>query len=77
MAIYRMTQSSCLGPAELARVTKAYEDTLRALGLVDRADPLTEIIAKRIIETAQTGELDSERICEHVIAGLGKSRKVS
>jgi hypothetical protein len=37
-------------------VTAAYEDRLRALGLVDRNAPVTEIVAKKITEIAQTGE---------------------
>jgi hypothetical protein len=34
-------------------MTVAYEDVLRELKLADRADPLTEMIAKKIIELAQ------------------------
>ena len=41
-----------------------------ALGLADRSDPLTEIIAKKIIERAQTGELDAVRLCEDVLDEL-------
>jgi hypothetical protein len=32
--------------------------------LVERTDPCTEIIARKIIECAQTGERDPERLCE-------------
>ena len=34
------------------------------LGLKDRNDLLTEIIAKQIVEIAQTGERDPEQICD-------------
>jgi hypothetical protein len=37
-------------------MTAAYEDVLRILGLSNRTDPLTEIVAKKIIEISQTGE---------------------
>ena len=40
----------------------AYERTLQALKLNDRLDPLTETIARHIIEIAQTGERDPARI---------------
>jgi len=70
-------RGAAFGPSELALVTKAYEDTLRALGLTDRADPLTEIIAKRIMEIAQSGEMDPERIRDRVIASLGAPKKSS
>jgi hypothetical protein len=33
------------------------------LGLKDRYDPLTESVAKLIIEVAQTGEKNPETIC--------------
>jgi hypothetical protein len=40
----------------------AYEDCLRTLKLSDRSDPVTEILAKKIIEIAQTGIRDSARL---------------
>ena len=49
----------------------AYEGALRVLGLADRTDPITEIIAKKIIEVAQTGERDPLRIQARAIAELG------
>jgi hypothetical protein len=52
----------------------ACEHACAALGLVDRTDPLTEIIAQKIIERAQAGELDAVRLCEAVLEELrGKS----
>jgi len=39
-------QNSPLGPDEIAVLTEAYEATLRKLGLVDRNDPITEIIGR-------------------------------
>jgi hypothetical protein len=32
---------------------KAFEETLAILGLVDRADPLVELVAKKVIEIGQ------------------------
>jgi hypothetical protein len=70
MGINRMTRGPLFDDGELAGVIRAYEDALRVLGLADRADPLTEIIARRIIEIVRSGELNPERICERAIAGL-------
>lgn len=50
MAIYRILQNSPLGPEEIARLSTAYEQALRTIGVKDRNDPLTELIAKKIIE---------------------------
>jgi len=49
----------------------AYEGALSVLGLADRTDPITEIIAKKIIEVAQSGERDPLRIRARAIAELG------
>jgi hypothetical protein len=70
MAIYRLLQKSAFGPDEIERMTTAYEDALRVLGLTDRADRLTEILAKKIIAIAQTGERDPTRICANAVAAI-------
>jgi len=70
MTIYRLLQKSAFGPEEIERMTTAYEDALRVLRLTDRADPLTEILAKKIIEIAQTGERDPARICANAVAAI-------
>jgi len=62
MAIYRILQNSPLGPEEIAKLTDAYERTLRAFGLVDRNDPITELIAKKIIELAQRGVREAKQL---------------
>jgi hypothetical protein len=71
MAIHRLLQKAVYGPTEIAAMTAAYENTLRALGLVDRRDPVTEIIAKKIIEIARTGERDPQRLSALAIEQLG------
>jgi hypothetical protein len=71
VAIYRLLQNSAFGPEEVDRMTTAYEDALRILGLSNRSDPLTEIVAKKIIEIAQTGERDPSGICTQAISDLG------
>jgi len=63
VAIYRLLQKSAFGPEDTKRMADAYELALASLGLRDRNDPLTEIIAQHIFEIAQTGEKDPKRIC--------------
>jgi hypothetical protein len=55
MAIYRLFKSIAMGPEQISILSEAYEQTLRTLCLVDRNDPITEMIAKKIIEIGQTG----------------------
>ena len=56
MPIRRLLENHVFGPDEITVLTTAFEDTLRALRLADRADPVTEIIARKIIELAEQGE---------------------
>jgi hypothetical protein len=71
MAIYRLFQNSPLGPEEISRLSEAYERTLRTLSLVDRNDPITEMIAKKIIEIGQTGVKEPAQISQLAIKDLG------
>jgi hypothetical protein len=68
MAIHRLLQNAVFGPDQIASMTEAYENALRTLGLVD---PVTEIVAKKIIEIAQTGERDPLRLAALTIQQLG------
>lgn len=70
MAIYRILQNSPLGPEAIARLTMAYEQALRTIGVKDRDDPLAELIAKKIIEIGQTGLKDPEQICIRAVEAL-------
>jgi hypothetical protein len=70
MAIYRLLQHSPLGPEEIAVLTDAYERTLRKLGLVDRNDPVTELIARKVIELGQRGVRDAKNLAELAIKEL-------
>jgi hypothetical protein len=71
MAIYRLLQNSPLGPEEIAVLTDAYERTLRKLRLVDRTDPITEMIAKKVVEMAQRGVREAQQISDMTIKELG------
>lgn len=58
MTIHRLLQHSAFNQDDIDRMVAAYEHCLQTLDLVDRSDPITERIAKQIIEIAQTGERD-------------------
>jgi hypothetical protein len=51
-------------------LSTAFEEALRELKLVDRTDPATLLVAKRIIELAQQGERDPIRLREGAIKGI-------
>ncbi|WP_312015504.1 hypothetical protein [Bradyrhizobium manausense] len=71
MPIYRLLQNLPMGPEEINRITTAYERALRGIGIVDRKDPLAEMLAKKIIEIAQTGVKDPAQISDMAIKELG------
>jgi hypothetical protein len=49
-------------PDTVARLDVAYRSALEQLGLVDREDGMTLMIARRIIDIAAQGERDPERM---------------
>jgi hypothetical protein len=62
LAIYRIFQQRVFEPESLICMAKAYEDALVALQLKNRQDPITEFVAKKIVEIAETGERDPNRL---------------
>lgn len=62
MAIYKLLKDSPLEPELIRRLEAAYEKTLRTIGLVDRDDPITEMVGRKIIEIAQTGVQDPAQL---------------
>jgi hypothetical protein len=70
VAIYRLLQKSAFGPEDIQLLATAYEDALRALKLNDRDDPITQLVAKRSIEAAQTGLRDPDSLCATAIKDL-------
>jgi hypothetical protein len=69
-----MLRTAAFSPEDNQRLATAYEDALRALHLVNRDDPVTDIIARRIIDVAKTGERDSKRLCALAIKDLSASK---
>lgn len=74
MATYLKLQTHGMGPKAVTSVPKAYEHALRALCVKDRDDPLTEMIAKKIIKIAQTGISDPAEISALAIKELIEMR---
>ena len=74
MAIYRLIASGTFDPDVIKVMTAAYERALSELRLTDRNDPLTELIAKSIINVTATGERDPGKIKERALNALGVRR---
>jgi hypothetical protein len=76
MAIYRLIAIGTFGPDEIKAMAAAYEAALGNLNL-DREDPLTELIAKSIVNVTATGERDPETIKERALNALGIRRSAA
>jgi hypothetical protein len=73
MAIYRMIRESVFEPEAIERMTAGYEHALKVLELTDRQDPITELVAWKIIAVAEVGEPDVDRLCQRALEALGMS----
>lgn len=74
MAIYKLIANGAFGPDEIRVMTQAYEAALIDLGIRNRDDPITELIAKSILNVAATGERDAALVKERAINALGIRR---
>jgi hypothetical protein len=64
-ALDRLLQKSAMTAEEIGRLRKAYEVTLRGIGVEDRDDPLAEIV-----EAGQAGLTDPAEISSLVVERL-------
>ena len=74
MAIYRLIANGSFEPEQIEVMTTAYEAALLDLGLVDRDDPTTEIVARAIVNIASRGERDPTAIKKRALNALGVSQ---
>jgi len=70
MPVYPLFRRSAFEPDAINAMEAAFEAALRELGVTDRADPLAETVAKQIIELAQRGERDPERLRAQTVNSL-------
>ena len=74
MAICRLIAIGSFGPDEIKVMTAAYEDALIDLRVANRDDPITELIAKAIVNVTATGERDPILVKQRAINALGVRR---
>jgi hypothetical protein len=67
MPIRRLLAGSKLGTDEIEILTRAFDKALRLLQLVDRNDPLTEMVARKIIEAGAGAIRDPAEIAKRAI----------
>jgi hypothetical protein len=74
MTIRRLLKDDKLAePHEVERLYTAYQDVLRSLHLVDRNDPVAEIVAKTVIEIGATGVREPSEISKIAVKRLASA----
>jgi hypothetical protein len=71
MTMQRLLKDTTFGPEEIERLVTAYEETLRALGLKNRSDPITQLVAEKIIAVGRLGIEDPAEISKVALKELG------
>lgn len=71
MTISRFLKDGSVRPQDLALLDEAYRLTLRKLNLVDRGDPITEMVARQVIQAGRTGAQSAAEVTEIAIKNLG------
>ena len=72
MPINRLLKESKLTSQEIERLNEAFNLALRELHLVDRNDPICELIARKIIEIGADVTRDPQQIAAQAVKDLGR-----
>ena len=70
MPIRGMLSETTFNPEQIGELVAAFESVLADLRLVDRTDPVTELVARAIIDCAKTGEFDRVKLHDCAIAAV-------
>ena len=74
--IDRLLEPGVFQPEEVAALACVFNDVLDMLRLVDRTDPVTTMVAKMLIDLAQNGERDPDRLKQLTIEAFrGKANQ--
>ena len=57
-------------PEDAKVLISVFEDPLKTLGLVDRDDPATLLVAQKVMEAAKSGQRNPERLRSCVLASF-------
>ncbi len=67
MPITPFLAGQAFGPEAIQTMSDAYLRACKRLGLSDRADPATELVALRVIHLAQRGILDTDALLKRTL----------
>jgi hypothetical protein len=70
MPIYELLRHTAFEPEHIEAMARAFELVCSELELKDPSDPLCELVAHKVIECAQRGSRDPERLTRLVLSAL-------
>jgi hypothetical protein len=68
--LHPLFQNCSFDPEEVTAVNRAYDLACRTLQNIGQLEVDREIIARGILQAAESGERDSHKLCERAIHGL-------
>lgn len=71
MPIDRLVKAGKVKPEDSERLSRALALALSYLSLVDRQDPICEIVAQKIVEIDRAGTRDPDEIAKLAVKQLG------
>jgi hypothetical protein len=71
MPINRLLKEADYKPEEIDRMNRAFALALSHLGLLDRNDPICQLVASKIVDIYDAGTREPERIAKLAVALLG------
>jgi hypothetical protein len=74
MAIYKLIANGSFGPDEIEVMKSAYEAALINVGVTDRDDLITDLIAKAIVNVTASGERNPKEVMDRALNALGVRR---
>jgi hypothetical protein len=77
MPLHRYLEGAVFGPDDLKVMTAAFEAALLKLGLSNRQDRVTELVARKVISLAKQGERDPERLCDGAVSSFSGDESAS
>ena len=70
MPIYDILKGAAFEPKHIEAMGQAFDAVCSGLGLTKRDDPLRDLVARKVIECAQRGECNPERLARIVLSAL-------
>jgi hypothetical protein len=74
VAIHKLIANGSFGPDEIEVMKAAYDAALIDISVTDPDDPITDLIAKAVINVTASGERNPTAVMERALNALGVRR---